>query len=62
MACKRYLTQIRDLRLRLEGCENRTIMHFRQPVGEEHLKACATKTAEQKVTLQTGQTQLKVKF
>lgn len=49
LTCKRYLTQIRDLRLRLEGCENRTVTHFRQPMGEEPLKACAAKTAEQKV-------------
>lgn len=56
MTCKRYLTQIRDLHQKLEGCENRTVVHFRQPVGEEPLKACATKTAQQKVTSQEGQT------
>ncbi|KAE8282540.1 Plectin [Larimichthys crocea] len=45
--CKTYLTQIKDLRLRLEGCENRTVTLLRQPVDKEPLKACAQKTAEQ---------------
>ncbi|XP_027142352.1 plectin a isoform X4 [Larimichthys crocea] len=45
--CKTYLTQIKDLRLRLEGCENRTVTRLRQPVDKEPLKACAQKTAEQ---------------
>lgn len=47
--CKTYLTQIKDLRLKLEGCENRTVTRLRQPVDKEPLKACATKTAEQMV-------------
>lgn len=47
--CKTYLTQIKDLRLRLEGCENRTVTRLRQPVDKEPLKACAMKTAEQMV-------------
>ncbi|MEQ2235900.1 hypothetical protein ILYODFUR_006899, partial [Ilyodon furcidens] len=45
--CKTYLTKIKDLRLRLEGCENRTVTRLRQPVDKEPLKACAMKTAEQ---------------
>ncbi|CAN9503672.1 unnamed protein product [Ophioblennius macclurei] len=45
--CKTYLTQIKDLRLKLEGCENRTVTRLRQPVDREPLKACAMKTAEQ---------------
>lgn len=61
LTCKRYLTQIRDLRLRLEGCENRTVTHFRQHMGEEPLKACAAKTAEQKVLSEKGQRQPKGK-
>lgn len=48
--CKTYLTQIKDLRLRLEGCENRTVTRLRQAVDKEPLKACAMKTAEQMVT------------
>ncbi|GAA6233264.1 plectin-like [Lates japonicus] len=45
--CKTYLTKIKDLRLRLEGCENRTVTRLRQPVDKEPQKACALKTAEQ---------------
>ncbi|XP_045913971.1 plectin a isoform X1 [Micropterus dolomieu] len=45
--CKTYLTQIKDLRLKLEGCENRTVTRLRQPVDKEPLKACAAKTTEQ---------------
>ncbi|XP_062291982.1 plectin a [Scomber scombrus] len=45
--CRTYLTKIKDLRLRLEGCENRTVTRLRQPVDKEPLKACALKTAEQ---------------
>ncbi|XP_038126650.1 plectin a isoform X6 [Cyprinodon tularosa] len=45
--CKTYLTKIKDLRLRLEGCENRTVTRLRQPLDKEPLKACAAKTTEQ---------------
>ncbi|KAM9838534.1 plectin a [Aulostomus maculatus] len=45
--CKIYLTKIKDLRLKLEGCENRTVTRLRQPVDREPLKACALKTTEQ---------------
>ncbi|KAM4538788.1 plectin a isoform 3-T3 [Odontesthes bonariensis] len=45
--CKTYLTKIKDLRLRLEGCETRTVTRLRQPVDKEPLKACALKTADQ---------------
>uniref|UniRef100_A0A3B3I6S7 Plectin n=1 Tax=Oryzias latipes TaxID=8090 RepID=A0A3B3I6S7_ORYLA len=45
--CRTYLTKIKDLRLQLESCENRTVTHLRQPVEKEALKACALKTAEQ---------------
>lgn len=60
LTCKNYLTQIRDLRLRLEGCENQTVTHFRRSMGEEPLKTCASKTAAQKV-LEKGHRQPKVK-
>ncbi|KAM6959380.1 LOW QUALITY PROTEIN: plectin a [Aplochiton taeniatus] len=47
-ACRSHVTTIRDLRLKLEGCETRTVARLRQPVEREPLKACALKTAEQK--------------
>lgn len=50
-----WLRSIKDLRLRLEGCENRTVTRLRQLVDKEPLKACAMKTAEQMVTSQDMQ-------
>ncbi|XP_057210468.1 plectin a isoform X5 [Triplophysa rosa] len=46
--CKSYITQIKDLRLRLEGCETRTVSRLRQLADKEPLKACAQRTTEQK--------------
>ncbi|TRY88245.1 hypothetical protein DNTS_022632, partial [Danionella cerebrum] len=46
--CKSYITQIKDLRLRLESCEGRTVNRLRQPVDSEPLKACAQRATEQK--------------
>ncbi|MCJ8746168.1 hypothetical protein PDJAM_G00138660 [Pangasius djambal] len=46
--CKSYITQIKDLRLRLEGCESRMVSRLRQPVDKEPLKACAQRTTEHK--------------
>uniref|UniRef100_A0A673LU28 Plectin-like n=1 Tax=Sinocyclocheilus rhinocerous TaxID=307959 RepID=A0A673LU28_9TELE len=46
--CKSYITQIKDLRLRLEGCESRTVNRLRQLVDKEPLKACAQRATEQK--------------
>ncbi|XP_019910984.2 plectin a isoform X1 [Esox lucius] len=46
--CRIYLTKIKDLRLKLEGCETHTITRLRQPVTNEPLKACTQRTAEQK--------------
>ncbi|XP_026080590.1 plectin isoform X7 [Carassius auratus] len=46
--CKSYITQIKDLRLRLEGCESRTVNRLRQLMDKEPLKACAQRATEQK--------------
>nr|XP_061808630.1 plectin a isoform X3 [Nerophis lumbriciformis] len=45
--CRLYLTKLKELRLRLEGCENRTVTRLRQLADKEPLKACALKTTEQ---------------
>uniref|UniRef100_A0A671MDZ5 Plectin n=1 Tax=Sinocyclocheilus anshuiensis TaxID=1608454 RepID=A0A671MDZ5_9TELE len=47
--CKSYITQIKDLRLRLDGCESRTVNRLRELVDKEPLKACAHRATEQKV-------------
>ncbi|XP_059365340.1 plectin-like isoform X2 [Carassius carassius] len=46
--CTSYITQIKDLRLRLEGCESRTVNRLRQLMDKEPLKACAQRATEQK--------------
>ncbi|XP_016136919.1 plectin-like [Sinocyclocheilus grahami] len=46
--CKSYITQIKDLRLRLEGCESRTVNRLRQLMDKQPLKACAQRATEQK--------------
>ncbi|CDQ76857.1 unnamed protein product [Oncorhynchus mykiss] len=46
--CLSYLTKIKDLRLKLEICETRTVTRLRQPVDKNPLMACAQRTTEQK--------------
>ncbi|KAL0984683.1 hypothetical protein UPYG_G00145220 [Umbra pygmaea] len=46
--CVTYISQIKDLRLRLEDCEARTVARIRKPVDKDPLKDCAQKTTEQK--------------
>ncbi|XP_046874484.1 plectin a [Hypomesus transpacificus] len=46
--CRSYLSRIKDLHLRLEGCESRTVTRLRQAIHKEPLKDCALKTVEQK--------------
>ncbi|XP_056141829.1 plectin-like isoform X2 [Lampris incognitus] len=46
--CKRYISQLKDLRLRIEDCDARTVACIRQPVDKDPLKECAQKTKDQK--------------
>ncbi|XP_042160394.1 plectin isoform X16 [Oncorhynchus tshawytscha] len=46
--CVTYITQIKDLRLRIEDCEARTVARIRKPVDKDPLKDCAEKTTDQK--------------
>ncbi|XP_028280536.1 plectin-like isoform X7 [Parambassis ranga] len=46
--CTNYTSEIKDLRLRIEDCEARTVARIRKPVEKEPLKECVQKTAEQK--------------
>ncbi|KAB5579292.1 hypothetical protein PHYPO_G00193430 [Pangasianodon hypophthalmus] len=46
--CKSYITQIKDIRLRLESYESHMVSCIRQPVDKEPLKACTQGTTEQK--------------
>ncbi|XP_062321017.1 plectin isoform X13 [Osmerus eperlanus] len=46
--CKTYIFHIKDLRLRLEDCESRTVARIRQPIDKDPLKDCGQKTKDQK--------------
>ncbi|MCI4377354.1 hypothetical protein PGIGA_G00202670 [Pangasianodon gigas] len=46
--CKSYITQIKDIQLRLERYESHMVSCIRQPVDKEPLKACTQGTTEQK--------------
>uniref|UniRef100_A0A3Q1JVK5 Plectin b n=1 Tax=Anabas testudineus TaxID=64144 RepID=A0A3Q1JVK5_ANATE len=45
--CKNYISEVKDLRLRIEDCENRTVARIRKPMEKEPLKDCIQKTTEQ---------------
>ncbi|XP_031648046.1 plectin isoform X14 [Oncorhynchus kisutch] len=46
--CVTYITQIKDLRLRIEDCEARTVARIRKPVDKDPIQDCAQKTTDQK--------------
>ncbi|KAJ8353993.1 hypothetical protein SKAU_G00215600 [Synaphobranchus kaupii] len=46
--CMSYITQIKDLRLKLEDCEARTVNRIRQPMDKDPLKDCFQRSSEQK--------------
>eukprot|EP00064_Thunnus_orientalis_P001247 superscaffoldBa00000083_g1249 len=46
--CKNYISEIKDLRLRIENCETGTVARIRKPLEKEPLKECVQKTTEQK--------------
>lgn len=47
--CKNYISELKDLRLRIEDCEAGTVARIRKPMEKEPLKECVQKTTEQKV-------------
>ncbi|KAM3873606.1 plectin-like [Diretmus argenteus] len=46
--CKTYITDLKDLRLRIEDCEAQTVARIRKPVNKEPLRECVQKIADQK--------------
>ncbi|XP_025767046.1 plectin isoform X26 [Oreochromis niloticus] len=46
--CKNYISELKDLRLRIEDCEAGTVARIRKPVEKEPLKEYIQKTTEQK--------------
>ncbi|XP_043974135.1 plectin-like isoform X2 [Gambusia affinis] len=45
--CKNYISEIKDLRLRIENCESQTVSRIRKPLDKEPLKECSQKWSEQ---------------
>ncbi|XP_019329910.1 PREDICTED: plectin [Aptenodytes forsteri] len=45
--CKNYISQLKDIRLQLEGCETRTIHKIRLPLDKDPIKECAQRITEQ---------------
>ncbi|XP_037532381.1 plectin isoform X3 [Nematolebias whitei] len=44
---KNYISELKDLRLRIEDCEAQTVARIRKPVEKEPLRECAQKRTEQ---------------
>ncbi|XP_014851957.1 PREDICTED: plectin-like isoform X15 [Poecilia mexicana] len=45
--CKNYISEIKDLRLRIENCESQTVGRIRKPLDKEPLKECIQKRTDQ---------------
>ncbi|CAM9306108.1 unnamed protein product [Bubo scandiacus] len=45
--CRSYISQLKDIRLQLEGCETRTVHKIRLPLDKDPLQECAQRIAEQ---------------
>ncbi|XP_043363128.1 plectin isoform X1 [Dermochelys coriacea] len=45
--CKSYISQLKDIRLQLEGCESRTVHKIRAPLDKDPVKECAQRISEQ---------------
>ncbi|XP_037128966.1 plectin isoform X22 [Syngnathus acus] len=45
--CKNYITELKDMRLQIEGCEAQTVARIRKPMEKDPLKECVQKTVNQ---------------
>ncbi|KAJ6661540.1 hypothetical protein lerEdw1_014450 [Lerista edwardsae] len=45
--CKNFISQLKDIRLQLEGCESRTIHKIRSPLDKDPVKECAQRINDQ---------------
>ncbi|KAM6288811.1 LOW QUALITY PROTEIN: plectin [Aegotheles albertisi] len=48
--CRSCISQLKELRLRLETCEGRTVQRLRLPLGTDPARDCAHRAAEQQQT------------
>ncbi|XP_056341776.1 plectin isoform X18 [Oenanthe melanoleuca] len=49
-ACRSFISELKELRLRLESCERRTVQGLRRPLEGDALQQCARRQAEQQQT------------
>lgn len=47
--CKNFISQLKDIRLQLEGCESHTIHKIRSPLDKDPVKECAQRITDQQV-------------
>ncbi|XP_061463249.1 plectin isoform X27 [Rhineura floridana] len=45
--CRNFISQLKDIRLQLEGCESRTIHKIRSPLDKDPAKECAQRISDQ---------------
>ncbi|KAM3841395.1 plectin isoform 15-T15 [Vipera latastei] len=45
--CRNFISQLKDIRLQLEGCESRTIHKIRSPLEQDPVKECAQRISDQ---------------
>ncbi|XP_042319568.1 plectin isoform X4 [Sceloporus undulatus] len=45
--CRNFISQLKDIRLQLEGCESRTIHKIRLPLDKDPAKECAQRITDQ---------------
>uniref|UniRef100_A0A8C7XFW3 Plectin b n=2 Tax=Oryzias sinensis TaxID=183150 RepID=A0A8C7XFW3_9TELE len=46
--CKNYISEVKELRLRIEDCEAQTVFRMRKPLEKEPLKECDQKAKDQR--------------
>uniref|UniRef100_A0A803SXN3 Plectin n=1 Tax=Anolis carolinensis TaxID=28377 RepID=A0A803SXN3_ANOCA len=49
--CRNYISQLKDIRLQLEGCESRTTHKIRLPLDKDPAKECTQRITDQQVPL-----------
>ncbi|XP_062987335.1 plectin isoform X3 [Elgaria multicarinata webbii] len=45
--CRNFISQLKDIRLQLEGCESRTIHKIRSPLDKDPARECAQRISDQ---------------
>ncbi|XP_058035009.1 plectin isoform X29 [Ahaetulla prasina] len=45
--CRNFISQLKDIRLQLEGCESRTIHKIRSPLDQDPVNECAQRITDQ---------------